>query len=44
MTIVIAFHPSGYRTFKEFYTFQVLPHCQSAFPQLVSYNRFIELS
>ncbi len=43
MTIVIAFHASGYRTFKEFYTFQVLPHWQSAFPQLVSYNRFVEL-
>ena len=25
MTIVIAFHGSGYRTFKEFYTLQVLP-------------------
>jgi hypothetical protein len=42
-TIVIAFHGSGYRTFKEFYTLQVLPHWKKAFPQLVSYNRFIEL-
>ena len=43
MTIVIAFHGSGFRTFKEFYTLQVLPHWKKAFPNLVSYNRFIEL-
>ncbi len=43
MTIVIGFHGSGYRTFKEFYTLQVIPHWRKAFPQLVSYNRFVEL-
>ena len=43
MTIVIAFHGSGFRTFKEFYTLQVRPHWQQAFPNLVSYNRFVEL-
>ncbi len=43
MTIVIAFHGSGFRTFKEFYTLQVLPHWKKAFPNLVSYNRFVEL-
>jgi hypothetical protein len=43
MTIMIAFHGSGFRTFKEFYTLQVLPHWKSAFPDLVSYNRFVEL-
>ncbi|BAU64164.1 unnamed protein product [Stanieria sp. NIES-3757] len=43
MTIVIAFHGSGYRTFKEFYTLQVRPHWKKAFPSLVSYNRFVEL-
>ncbi len=43
MTITIAFHGSGYRTFKEFYTLQVLPHWKRAFPKLVSYNRFVEL-
>jgi hypothetical protein len=43
MTIVIAFHSSGFRTFKEFYTLQVLPHWKKAFPHLVSYNRFVEL-
>jgi hypothetical protein len=30
MTIVIAFHGSGYRTFKEFYTLQVKPHWHKA--------------
>ena len=43
MTIAIAFHGSGYRTFKEFYTLQVQPHWKKAFPNLVSYNRFVEL-
>ena len=43
MTIVIAFHGSGFRTFKDFYTRQVLPHWRQAFPMLVSYNRFVEL-
>ena len=43
MTIVIAFHGSGFRTFKDFYCCQVLPHWRSAFPNLVSYSRFVEL-
>lgn len=43
MTIVIAFHGSGFRTFKDFYTLCVLPHWSKAFPRLVSYNRFVEL-
>ncbi len=30
MTIVIAFHGSGFRTFKQFYTLQVLPHWKKA--------------
>ncbi len=43
ITIVIAFHGSGYKTFKEFYTLQVLPGWRNAFPNLVSYTRFVEL-
>jgi IS5 family transposase len=43
MTIAIAFHGSGFRTFKEFYTLCVLPHWHKAFPTLVSYSRFVEL-
>jgi Transposase DDE domain len=42
-SIVIAFHGSGFRTFKAFYTLQVLAHWKSAFPNLVSYKRFVEL-
>lgn len=42
MTILIAFHQSGYRTFKDFYTRQVLVHWQAEFPGLVSYTRFVE--
>ena len=42
MTIAVAFHGSGFRTFKEFYTLCVLPHWRGAFPKLVSYSRFIE--
>ena len=42
MTILINFHMSGYRTFKAFYTEQVLQHCRSEFPGLVSYTRFVE--
>jgi len=44
LTILIAFHGSGYKTFKEFYTLCVKPHWRNAFPSLVSYNRFVELS
>ncbi len=43
MTIAIAFHGSGFRIFKEFYTLCVLPHWHKAFPNLVSYTRFVEL-
>lgn len=42
MTILIAFHSSGYRTFKDYYTKYVLIHWQGEFPGLVSYNRFVE--
>lgn len=42
MTILIAFHHSQYRTFKAFYTTQVLRHWQAEFPGLVSYSRFVE--
>lgn len=43
MTIVIAFHGSGFRTFKDFYCCKVLPQWRSAFPNLVSYTCFVEL-
>jgi len=43
MTITIWFHASGYRTFKDYYKKEVIPHLQWAFHDLVSYNRFVEL-
>ncbi len=43
MTIVIHFHQSYYRNFKAYYTHHVSKYLRSEFPDLVSYNRFIEL-
>ena len=42
MTIEIAFHLSGYKNFKTFYSELVSLYWQEAFPNLVSYNRFVE--
>ncbi len=43
MAICVVFHLSGYRTFKWFYKGLVLKNYKKFFPNLVSYNRFIEL-
>ena len=43
MTILIYFHMSRYRDFKTYYTRYVQRHLHSEFPDLVSYNRFVEL-
>lgn len=43
MTIVVYFHISGYRNFKDYYTKHLSIYLSGAFPNLVSYNRFIEL-
>ena len=43
MTIIIHFHQSHYRDFKAYYTEHVMAHLRSEFPNLVSYNRFVEL-
>ncbi len=43
MTIIIRFHQSSYRNFKAYYTKHVMLHLRSEFPNLVSYNRFVEL-
>ena len=43
MTIIIYFHRSRYRDFKAYYTRFVMTHLRSAFPNLVSYSRFVEL-
>ena len=43
MTIIIHFHQSNYRNFKAYYIEYVQEHLRSEFPDLVSYNRFVEL-
>lgn len=43
MTIVIHFHQSQYRNFKVYYTQHVRQHLRGEFPQLVTYNRLVEL-
>ena len=43
MTLLIAFHQSGYRTFKHFYEKHVCVYWCAEFPNLVSYSRFVQL-
>lgn len=43
MTITVMFHLSSYRTFKDFYVNYVCVYWKNEFPNLVSYNRFLEL-
>lgn len=43
MTIIIYFHQSSYRNFKDYYTKHVCIYFPKYFPNLVSYNRFVEL-
>jgi hypothetical protein len=43
MTIIVYFHRSRYRSFKDYYTRLVQPHLKRHFPKLVSYGRFVEL-
>ncbi len=43
MTIIIAFHTSNHRDFKNFYTGFVSQFYQSHFPTLLSYTRFLEV-
>jgi hypothetical protein len=44
MTILIYFHGSNYRTFKHYYLEHVCKSLNKYFPNLVSYNRFVEIS
>lgn len=43
MTIIIHFHQSSYRNFKSYYVDHVWIHLKSDFPNLVSYNQFLDL-
>ena len=44
MTILILFHSSHYRNFKNYYTQYIPSVLGREFPKRVSYNRFVELS
>ena len=43
MTIIIYFHQSSYRNFKDYYKEHVCNYFQAYLTQIVSYNRFVEL-
>ena len=43
MTIIIFFHQRHYRNFKHFYCDYLCKYYRKEFPNLVSYNRFVEL-
>lgn len=43
MTILVHFHQSSYRNFKAYYKEYVAVDLSQEFPNLVSYNRFVEL-
>jgi hypothetical protein len=43
MTIVILFQASGFRNFKTYYAQHVCMHLRREFPNLISYQRFVEL-
>lgn len=44
ITILICFHGGQFRNFKHYYLHYVCVHLRDCFPEVVSYNRFIELS
>lgn len=44
MTILIGFHQSHYRDFKNYYLCHVWVHQHAEFPRLVSYQRFVALT
>ena len=43
MTIMVIFHLKSHRNLKHFYLHYVCKHMNDFFPELVSYNRFVEL-
>lgn len=44
ITILIFFHHSKFKTFKDYYELAIRGYLRSAFRNLVSYNRFLELA
>ena len=44
MTLLVLFHLSHYRTFKDFYVSCILQDLNELFPKAVGYNRFLKLA
>ena len=43
ISFLILFHPDQFTNFKSFYPYYVCVHLSDLFPDLVSYNHFVEL-
>lgn len=43
MTIVVLFHMSGYKTFKDFYLLCVCRELKTYFPKMLGYSRFVHI-
>jgi len=43
MTILVLFHAMGFKNLKHFYLYYIRKYFKKEFPNLVSYNRFVEL-
>lgn len=43
ITVVVMFHKTGYRTFKDYYSRYVISFLKPYFPKILSYSRFIHL-
>jgi hypothetical protein len=43
ITILLCFHFGSFRNFKHYYLFYVKEHLKNDFPNLISYNRFVEV-
>jgi len=41
--MIVGFHRSGYRTFKDYFLCYITPHLSWAFPHAVSYTQFVQL-
>lgn len=44
ISILVLFHSGQFTNFKAFYVYYVAVHLRDCFPELISYNRFVELT
>lgn len=43
MTILVCYHFGSFANFKHYHLFYIRQHLSGCFPDIVSYNRFVEL-